>query len=107
MLSDVFVTLSVLSFIVESITEYVFSKFVHKKYVAVAIGILVAVAFEVNLFAYFIERATRANPIGWWTGLVLSGVLCGRGGNIFHDIKTRLVPSMQERLLFETMRGEK
>jgi hypothetical protein len=92
---------SVLAFLSESITEYVFDWFKYKKYAALGVGVVLACALQVNILSAVLQAfglEVPPNPVSWWTTVVLSGILFGRGANIFHDLKTKLFPTPQEEL---------
>ena len=82
---------TMLAFFVESMTEYIFAEFLSKsaiKYVALAVGIIAAVVFNVTMLNSL--AGLTVNP---WADMVLSGLVLGRGSSFLHDFySTYLAP---------------
>jgi len=92
------------AFLVESTTEYIFSPWVDLakakwpvveqleplKFIALIVGVLVSFGFELDLIVVAFPDVTPQAP---WFGLLLTGLLIGRGGNFVHDTwKTYIAP---------------
>lgn len=76
--------LLLLATLVESFSEYVFGKVEKMKpfimYIALVLGVGVALAYKVDILAMF---SLHANP---YVGYVISGLIIGRGSNYLNDI---------------------
>jgi hypothetical protein len=74
------------AFLVESFTEYAFGQFLavkpYLKYIALLLGVVVAVAYKIDIIAGI---AGLTSPIPW-IGSVLSGLIIGRGSNYLNDL---------------------
>lgn len=73
-----------LAFLAESFTEYIFGEFLEGdrvKYVALLAGVLLAVGFQVDIFAEYFGLVSSVP----YLGIVLTGMLLGRGANYLHD----------------------
>ena len=75
------VSLIFLATFVEGLTEYVFSGFRGVKYIALALGVVAAVAYNVDVLAVF--GLTSGFP---YVNQVVSGLIIGRGSNYLNDI---------------------
>jgi len=80
-----------LAFVVESMVEY-FVGFLgeSKKYVAAVLGVGIALAFKVNLLLDIFGLG-KGNQVAFWAGVVLSGLIIGRGSNWLHDFYTKFI----------------
>lgn len=78
--------LLLLAFLTESFTEYLFDKIAKlapwKKYLAIVLGILLALAFNVDMFRDVLKMSA-AVP---YVGTVITGAILGRGSNYLHDL---------------------
>lgn len=73
-----------LAFLAESFTEYVFGQFVEGgiiKYVALAVGVVLSVNFQADIFAEYFGLVSTIP----YFGIVLTGMVLGRGANYLHD----------------------
>lgn len=79
----------ILAFLAESLTEYLFGTWVkiYTKYIAVAVGIALAVNFRTDFFEEFLGL-TSSLP---YVGCILTGILLGRGSNWLHELWKRFV----------------
>jgi hypothetical protein len=79
-------TLAILAALTESFTEYLFDKITvlvpWKKYLAIAIGIILALVFNVDVFRDVL-KITAVVP---YVGSVITGAILGRGSNYLHDL---------------------
>ena len=77
----------VLGFLVESMTEYLFDFAGEwKKYIAAALGVFVALSFQVNAIEVYFGDMVAGSALAWWVGTVFTGLVLGRGANYIHDV---------------------
>lgn len=84
-----------LAFLAESLTEYFFAPTKlapYALYIAPAVGVFLAVNFQVDLFAVFLGL----HGLVPYSGPVLSGVMFGRGSNWLHDFLKRLTGAQED-----------
>lgn len=85
-----FAAVLVLAVLVEGLVEYVFADGKMDKYLrylALALGIIVAVAYKVDLMAD-VFGLTSGIP---YFGSIVSGVIIGRGSNYVNDFITKFL----------------
>jgi hypothetical protein len=79
-------SLAILAFLTESMTEYLFGKIAKldpwKKYLAIALGVVLALIFNVDVFRDILKMATVVP----FAGSIVTGVILGRGSNYLHDV---------------------
>jgi len=79
-------SLFILAFLTESFTEYLFGKIAKlepwKKYLAIAIGVALALTFNVDVFRDILKM-TVVVP---YVGSIITGAILGRGSNYLHDV---------------------
>ena len=85
----------------EGAVEYFLSPFAAAKpylmYVSLAVGVVLAWGYQVDALNVLLGAQPAALP---WLGVVLTGVLIGRGANYLHDfIRTYLPGSSHERTI--------
>jgi len=86
---DTTLVTTLLAFLAESLTEYFLTDTPadrYKKYVAPLVGVLLAFNFSLDLFTEFL-RLESAIP---YVGVILTGILLGRGSNWVHDFLERI-----------------
>ena len=79
---------SLLAYLAESIVEYFFAwapKWT--KYIAAAVGILLAINFQMDLFQSLLGLESFHPLVGY----VLTGLVLGRGSNWLHDLWNRFI----------------
>lgn len=91
------VAILALAAIAEGLTEYIFGEWVQRwtKYIALAVGVLLAINFQLDLFAMLFGLKSTI-PLA---GIVLTGVLLGRGSNFIHDFVSRFLPGTEQPVL--------
>jgi hypothetical protein len=88
-MAESIVAVLALAFLAESLTEYLFSVPLNSlrlpsrllRYVAVGVGVLLAWAYDLDITRDLLELTPRP-PI---LGVVLTGVILGRGASYVHD----------------------
>lgn len=78
------VVLLALAFLAESTTEYIFGPFLDAtriRYVALAVGMALTLAFKLNAFKVFFGLETDIP----YVGEIVTGLIIGRGSNFLHD----------------------
>lgn len=85
-----FAALLFLAVLVEGLVEYLFANgkleaYLH--YIALALGIVLAVAYKVDILSDLFGLTTTIP----FVGSVVSGVIIGRGSNYVNDIISKLV----------------
>lgn len=96
-----------IAFLVETLTEYVFGTIFDKfpalspykwvlMYIPVAIGILGAYIYQLDLVYLFSQTLKTVDPnIGFGKtdfGLIITGISIGRGSNYIHQIMSKFFP---------------
>lgn len=83
------VTVVALAFVAESLVEYFAAEWVGRwaKYVAAGVGVLMALNFGLDIFGEFLGLESRVP----YAGMVLSGLLLGRGANFVNDFGDRFL----------------
>lgn len=86
-----------LAFIAEGTTEYLFAEPLTKltsatwastatKYISLLVGVALAFGFGLDVLRVVAPGLT---PVAPWVGVILTGVLIGRGSNFLNDFVTR------------------
>lgn len=73
--------------LIESFVEYTFAKWwsgENLRYVALAVGVLVAFGFKLD-----ITQLLGLSAVAHWIGYVATGLIIGRGSNFVNDLITR------------------
>jgi hypothetical protein len=91
---DLVATLALLGFLCESMVQYIFSPFKkiepYLMYVSLGMGVFLAIAFNVNLIAAVVP-GIPGTVLAYWTGVVLTGLIIGRGANFVHDLWEKFI----------------
>ncbi len=88
-MAEPIVAVLALAFLAESLTEYLFSGPLDSlrlpsgllRYIAVAVGVLLAWAYDLDITRDLLELTPRPPVLG----VVLTGVILGRGASYVHD----------------------
>jgi hypothetical protein len=87
-----------LAFLAEGTTEYLFATPLTRvlpnadtrsavvRYIALAVGVGLAFGYGLDVFRVLVPGLTPVQP---WVGVLLTGVLIGRGSNYLNDFATR------------------
>ena len=97
---DLLATLALLGFLCESMVQYIFAPIKkldpYLMYISLAVGVFLAAAFNINLMAAVVP-GIPGTPLAYWTGVVLTGLIIGRGANFVHDLwETYVLPKEPE-----------
>ncbi len=92
------------TFLVETLTEYIFGTPMDKipklapykwllMYIAAIVGVLLAFFYKIDLVALI--QKTMGDPFEiTWVGMLLTGLVMGHGSNFLHQIVQRFFPSV-------------
>lgn len=95
-----------LAFLSESLVEYLFGSFCDHfpalekikwlaMYISAAVGVGVAFWYHLDLLALIVEDGST------WVGILLSGLVIGRGANFLHQFVSQYMPKPLKALPFD------
>jgi len=91
---------------IEGGTEYIFGTLFNKipkltpykwalMYIALVFAVGVAFYYQLDLFALIKWLVADGELQTTWVGLLLTGILMGRGSNVLHDFVTQFIPGLK------------